>query len=645
MISLNQVTIRFGNEELLRDISLIVNSKERVGLAGKNGAGKTTILRLFMGQVIPSEGSVTVPKDIRLGYLPQQMEFSDTRSVFDETEAAFDEVIAIEKDIQRISNDISSRTDYHSEEYHDLIQDLTEKNDRFAILGGQNKNMEIEKTLLGLGFLRTDFRRPTAEFSGGWRMRIELAKILLQQPDALLLDEPTNHLDIESIQWLEDYMRDFPGAVVLISHDRAFLDRVTQRTVEITLGKLYDYKVSYSQFLILRAERREQQLAAYQNQQKMITETERFIERFRYKNTKSVQVQSRIKMLNKLERIEIDEIDGSRIHIKFPPAPRSGTIVVEAEDLTKSFGSHKVLNKVNLIIERGGKIAFIGRNGEGKTTLSRIIMGELDHEGTCKIGHNVKIGYYAQNQADLLNPELTVLETIDKEAVGDVRTKMRDILGAFLFSGEDVDKKVSVLSGGERSRLSLACMLLKPFNLLLLDEPTNHLDLRSKQVLKDALQNYDGTLIIVSHDRDFLDGLVQKIFEFRHKKIKEYTGDIFDFLKQRKLANLKEIEKKSLAVQALKKEEGPNLNKLQYQEKKELEKLQRKIQTRIRSSEEKIQELESKMEKLVEILANPGIISDDEDPFGEYGRIKEELEKEMERWSEALEELDNLTTK
>lgn len=640
MISLNQLTVRFGNDELLKEISLIVNPKERIGLAGKNGAGKTTILRLFMGQMPPSEGSVVVPKDIRLGYLPQHMEFSDTKSVFEETESAFDEVIKVEKDIKRINTDISIRTDYDSDSYSSLLHELAEKNDRFTILGGQNRNVEIEKTLQGLGFQRSDFTRPTSEFSGGWRMRIELAKILLQKPDALLLDEPTNHLDIESIQWLEDYMKDFSGAVVLISHDRAFLDRVTERTVEINLAHLYDYKVPYSQFLILRGERREQQMAAYQNQQKMITDTERFIERFRYKNTKSVQVQSRIKMLDKLDRIEIDEIDGSSIHIKFPPAPRSGTIVVEAEDLSKSFGDLNVLNKIDLIIERGEKIAFIGRNGEGKTTLSRIFMNELDFQGTCKIGHNVKIGYYAQNQADLLDPKLTVLETIDQVAIGAIRTKMRDILGAFLFSGEDVDKKVSVLSGGEKSRLALACMLLQPYNLLLLDEPTNHLDLRSKQVLKDALQNYDGTLIIVSHDRYFIDGLVEKIYEFRNKKIKEYTGDIFAFLKKRKLDNLKEIEKKNTLIQAEKKDEKPKASKQQYVERKELERKQRKIKTRIKRSEDKIHVLEKQIEQQVEILANPDSISGDTDPFGEYGRLKDELELEMENWSEANEELE-----
>jgi ATP-binding cassette subfamily F protein 3 len=642
MISLNQVTVRFGDFVLLDEISLLVNPRERVGLAGKNGAGKTTILRLFMGLMKPSEGEVVVPKDFTLGYLPQHMQFSDTRTVFDEAESAFDEVIRLEEDIKKINDEIAGRTDYESQEYYDLLHDLTDKNDRYNILGGQNRSVDIERTLLGLGFLRSDFKRPTSEFSGGWRMRIELAKILLMKPDALLLDEPTNHLDIESIQWLEDYMSEFPGAVLLISHDRAFLDRVTLRTVEITLGKLYDYKVPYSQFLQLRAERREQQMAAYQNQQKMISETERFIERFRYKNTKSVQVQSRIKMLDKLDRIEIDEIDGSRIHIKFPRAPRSGTIVVEAEGLSKAFGSNLVLDKINMIIERGEKIAFIGRNGEGKTTLSRIIMGELNYSGECKTGHNVSVGYYAQNQADLLDPGITVLETIDRIAVGEVRTKIRDILGAFLFSGEDVDKKVSVLSGGEKSRLALACMLLQPYNLLLLDEPTNHLDLRSKQVLKDALMNYDGTLILVSHDRDFLDGLVDKIFEFRNKKIREYTGDIYEFLRRRKLDKLQDIERKSLIRQEKKKDENLSEAKLQYEEKKELERKARKIKTRIQKSEDIISRLEQRIEELVEILANPETINEDDDPFGEYGRLKEQLEKEMENWSQANEELEKL---
>lgn len=650
MISLNQVSVRFGDEVLFSDISFLVNSRERVGLVGKNGAGKTTILRLFIGEMNPSEGQVGLPKDIKLGYLPQHMSFSDTTTVIDEAREAFGELLELENEINKINEEIASRTDYESKDYHKLIDVLSEKTERQHILGANNQDAIIEQTLVGLGFSRDDFSRATREFSGGWRMRIELAKILLQKPDVLLLDEPTNHLDIESIQWLEDYLLEYTGAVILISHDLTFLDRVTQRTIELSLGRAYDYKVPYSKFLSLRAERKEQQMAAYQNQQKLISDTERFIERFRYKSTKSVQVQSRIKMLDKLERIEVDEIDGSSIHIKFPPAPRSGTIVVEAEDLSKSFGSLQVLDKANIIIERGEKIAFVGKNGEGKTTFSRIVMGELDYSGELKVGHNVKIGYYAQNQADLLDPKLTILETIDKVAVGSIRSRMRDILGAFLFSGEDVDKKVSVLSGGEKSRLALALMLLEPYNLLLLDEPTNHLDLRSKQVLKDALLNYDGTLIVVSHDRDFLDGLAEKIFEFKAKKIKEHTGDIFGFLRKKKLDNLKEIErrntkgdKKTIDGEGSS-SNGNGLNKQLYLERKELEREKRKIANRIKRSEEKISDLESRMEKIVEILANPDTITEDDDPFGEYGRLKAELEKEMAEWSSAIEEQEKLTT-
>jgi len=641
MISLNSVCVRFGDDELFKDISFLVNRRERVGLVGKNGAGKTTILKLFTNEMHPSEGQVVVPKEVRLGYLPQHMVFSDTTIVLEETRQAFSEVLELEQEIDKISLEIATRTDYESNAYHKLIDVLTEKTERHQLLGGHNQDALMEQTLLGLGFKRADFQRATGEFSGGWRMRIELAKILLQKPEVLLLDEPTNHLDIESIQWLEDYLLEFTGAVILISHDRTFLDRVTKRTIELSLGKAYDYKVPYSKFLELRSERREQQLAAYENQQKLISDTEKFIERFRYKSTKSVQVQSRIKMLDRLDRIEVDELDGSSIHIKFPSAPHSGTVVVEAEKLSKSFGSIEVLSDTDFILERGEKVAFVGKNGEGKTTFSRIIMRELDYEGGLKVGHNVKIGYYAQTQADILDRNLTVLETIDQVAVGDIRPKIRNILGAFLFSGEDVDKKVSVLSGGEKSRLALACMLLEPYNLLLLDEPTNHLDLRSKQVLKDALLNYDGTLIIVSHDRDFLDGLVDKIFEFKNSKIKEHTGNIFDFLRKKKLENLKEIERKNLAI-AKAKPANESKNKIDYLERKEHQREKRKIENSIKRSEEKIKELEDTMEKLVEILANPDTISGDEDPFGEFGRLKEELEKEMEKWSNSVEELEGL---
>ena len=641
MISLNQVCVRFGDEELFKDISFLVNARERVGLVGKNGAGKTTILRLFTGEMNPSVGQVGLPKGIQLGYLPQHMIFSDTTSVIEETREAFRELLDLEREIAEITDQISSRTDYESKEYHKLIDSLTDKTDRHQLIGGSNQDALIEQTLMGLGFSRSDFSRPTGEFSGGWRMRIELAKILLQRPDALLLDEPTNHLDIESIQWLEDYLLDYPGAVLLISHDLTFLDRVTQRTIELSLGQAFDYKVPYSRFLELRAERKEQQLAAYQNQQKLIADNERFIERFRYKNTKAIQVQSRIKMLDRLERIEIDEIDGSSIHIKFPPAPRSGTIVVEADELSKSFGSLDVLNRAGIIIERGEKIAFIGKNGEGKTTFSRIIMGELDYMGGLKVGHNVIIGYYAQNQADLLDPKLSVLETIDRVAVGDMRPKMRDILGAFLFSGEDVDKKVSVLSGGEKSRLALALMLLEPYNLLLLDEPTNHLDLRSKQVLKDALLRYDGTLIVVSHDRDFLDGLTDKIFEFKGKKIKEHTGNIFDFLRKKKFDNLKEIERKDQSSGKKAFQNTQSDNKQRYLEQKEFNRGKRKLESQIKRSEDRISHLESSLAELEKQLADPDIIVEG-DPFHKFGQLQKELEIEMEAWSKANEEKDLL---
>ena len=644
MISLDQVTVSFGSFDLLKEITLIVSPKDRLGLVGRNGAGKTTILRLFIGDMKPTSGVVSVPPDTRIGYLPQYMVCSDSTTLFDETGKAFEEVIRLEKDVHHLTAEITARTDYESESYHRLIQDLSEKNDRFEFLGGRNRDAEIEQTLTGLGFERSDFNRATSEFSGGWRMRIELAKILLRQPDVLLLDEPTNHLDIESIQWLEDYLNDFKGSVVLISHDKTFLDRVTRRTVEITLGRLADYRVPYSEFLKLRAERREQQIAAFNNQQKMISDTEKFIDRFRYKPAKSVQVQSRIKQLAKIERIEIDEIDGSSIHIKFPPAPHSGTIVVEAEEVTKFYGTVHVLDRIGMIIHRGEKVAFVGRNGEGKTTLARIIMGELEHEGRCKTGHGVKIGYYAQDQADRLNPDKTVFDTVDYVAVGEIRTKMRDILGAFLFSGEDIDKKVSVLSGGERARLALACMLLEPKNLLVLDEPTNHLDLRSKQVLKEALMKYNGSLILVSHDRDFLDGLVGKIYEFRHKKIKEHAGDIFAFLRKKKITNLREIERKELKTQSPAAVPGVSENKQRYEEKKEIDKQRRKVQARINRSEDRIQELENRIRVIEAFLADPVSMAADAgtDPFAEYEQLKKDLDREVEEWGKAHEEMEGL---
>jgi len=659
MISLDQVTVSFGSFDLLKEISFLVSQRDRIGLVGRNGAGKTTILRLFIGEMKPSDGFVSVPPNIRLGYLPQHMAYSDSTSVFHEAEKAFEEILQIERDIHDLTVDITARTDYETDSYHKLISDLSEKNERHEILGGRNREAEIEQTLTGLGFERSDFERATAEFSGGWRMRIELAKILLQQPDVLLLDEPTNHLDIESIQWLEDYLRDFRGAVLLISHDKTFLDRVTKRTVEITLGRLADYRVPYTEFLKLRAERREQQFAAYTNQKKKIDDTEKFIERFRYKATKSVQVQSRIKQLAKIERIEIDEIDGSTIHIKFPPAPHAGTILVEAGDVSKSYGSTHVLDKIEMIIHRGEKVAFVGRNGEGKTTMARIIMGELEYEGKCKLGHNLKIGYYAQNQADVLDPLKTVFETVDYVATGDIRTKMRDILGAFLFSGDDIDKKVSVLSGGERSRLALACLLMEPKNLLVLDEPTNHLDLRSKQVLKEALSKFNGSLILVSHDRDFLDGLVTKIFEFRGRKVKEHPGDIFEFLNKKRLGTLREIERKDVVQrqeqeQEQKQEqkqkqgqsENPPLritlpdNKQRYEEKREIDRQNRKKATRIAKAEEKIGDLEKRIHLIEMFLADPESMAANagSDPYVEYEQLKKELELAMEEWEAAHED-------
>jgi ATP-binding cassette subfamily F protein 3 len=520
MISVDQLVVSFGGFDLFKGVSFLITPKDRIGLTGKNGAGKSTMLKILAGKQLPTEGTVSFPKDTRIGYLPQHMTVDNTKTVFDETKTAFDEILNLKAEIDRVNHEIATREDYESDSYMNLIDRVTELNDRYQMVGGTNMEAEIEQTLKGLGFERNDFTRQTSEFSGGWRMRIELAKILLRKPDVFLLDEPTNHLDIESIQWLEDFLANYSGAVVLVSHDRAFLDNVTNRTIEISLGKIYDYKANYTRYLELRKEHRETQLAAYRNQQKLIEETEQFIERFRYKATKAVQVQSRTKMLEKLERIEIDDKDNSRLNIKFPPAVRSGTVVVECKHLSKSYGDLEVLNDIDLVIERGEKVAFVGKNGEGKTTLARVILGELEHTGNLKIGHNVKVGYFAQNQAQKLDENLTVLETIDQIAVGDIRTKIRDILGAFMFSGEDVDKKVKVLSGGERMRLAMIKLMLEPVNFLVLDEPTNHLDIRSKEMLKNALAGYDGTVLVVSHDREFLDGLVKCVYEFKQKKIR-----------------------------------------------------------------------------------------------------------------------------
>ena len=546
MISIEQLTIHFGGFTLFSNISLYISFNDKIGLVGKNGAGKSTLLKVIQGSQPFDEGAINVPNNIKIGYLPQQLDIIDNKTVYEETLTAFTEILSLEKEIEKANAELSSRKDYESEEYLKLIHWLSEANERFHLINGTSIEADIEKVLIGLGFMQSDFQRNTSEFSGGWRMRIEIAKILLKKPDVLLLDEPTNHLDIESIQWLEDFLINFPGAVLLVSHDRKFLDDVTKRTIEISLGKIFDYKVPYSYYVELRKERMEQQISAYNNQQKKIEDTEKFIERFRYKATKAVQVQSRIKQLNKLERLDVDFEDNSAIHFRFPPAPRSGNVVFESVNLSKKYDKHVVLNNLDFKIERGEKVAFVGRNGEGKTTFARIIVGDLDYEGEIIYGGNVKIGYYAQNQSDLIDENLTVFQTIDNIAVGEIRTKIRNILGSFLFSGDDIDKKVKVLSGGERSRLALAKLLLEPVNLLILDEPTNHLDIRSKDILKQALIKYDGTLIIVSHDRDFLDGLTNKIFEFKNTKIKEHLGGIYEFLEKKKFSSLRELEIKDI---------------------------------------------------------------------------------------------------
>ncbi|MFC2151774.1 ABC-F family ATP-binding cassette domain-containing protein [Bacteroidota bacterium] len=641
MISVDQLTVEFGGFQLFNEVSFLINQKDRIGLVGKNGAGKSTLLKIFVGEQTPTKGNVTVPSDISLGYLPQNMVIKDGRTVFEESREAFSEVLKLDNKIKKINDQLADRTDYESKEYLKLIHDLTEASDRYQLLGGGSIEANIEQTLIGLGFKATDFNRPTSEFSGGWRMRIELAKILLQKPNVLLLDEPTNHLDIEAIQWFEDFLKDYPGAVVLISHDRAFLDNITKRTVEISMGKLYDYNVSYSKYEILRKERREQQLAAYRNQQKLIEDTEDFIERFRYKATKAVQVQSRIKQLDKIDRIEVDELDTSTINIKFPPAPRSGDLVVRTKDMLKKYGDLTVFEDIELTITRGEKIAFVGRNGEGKTTLSRIIIGDLDYSGELKIGHNVSVGYFAQNQDELLDERKTVFETIDDVAVGDVRTKIRDILGAFLFSGEDIDKKVKVLSGGERSRLAMAKLLLKSYNLLVLDEPTNHLDMRSKDILKKALKAYEGTLILVSHDREFLNDLVEKVYEFRDKRIREHIGGIYDFLRKRKLENLKEIEKKDKLV-SQKKQKTLTNNKQTYLERKDFEKHIRKAENKVNASELEIEKIELEIDQIGKLLSDPEKMNDDPALFTKYDKLKQKLELEMRNWEEHTEALEEL---
>ena len=638
MISIDNVTVSYGGWTLFDGVSFLINEKDRIGLVGRNGAGKTTLLRIITGEQLPTSGAVTKNGECTVGYLPQQMKVADTTTLKAETEKAFGEVLRLEGEINSLTAEIAERDDYESAEYETLLHRLNEAQDRYHILGGETREADIEKTLLGLGFRRSDFERATSEFSGGWRMRIELAKLLLSRPSIFLLDEPTNHLDIESIQWLEDYLKAYNGAVLVISHDRAFLDNVTTRTIELSLGKIYDYKVPYSKFVELRAERRAQIMAAYENQQRMIEKTEEFIEKFRYKPTKSNQVQSRIKQLERIERIEVEDEDNAALNIKFPPAPRSGQIVVEVKDAGKAFGDKRIFSGATFTIERGQKVAFVGRNGEGKTTMARMIVGELPAtEGTIRIGANVNIGYYAQNQDDLMEGDFTVYDTLDRVAVGDIRTRLRDILGAFLFRGEDIDKKVRVLSGGERSRLAMARMMLEPRNLLVLDEPTNHMDMRSKDILKRALQKYDGTVIVVSHDRDFLDGIVDRVYEFRDGGVKEYLGGIYYFLEKRKIESLHEIERRA-DMPAVSAPREASAGKLSYEQRKEQEKLLRRLRKAVESVEAELADVEKQIADYDRKFAESAAYN--EADYAAYEQLKRRYDHLMHEWEKASYELE-----
>ena len=609
MISVQGLSVEFSSKSLFSDVSYVINKKDKIALVGKNGAGKSTMLKIIAGLQQPTHGIVAVQNDIVVGYLPQQMVLADTKTVREDVREAFNHITELNEDIAKLNNELLERTDYESEEYQKIIDRLTHLNEVAGYYNSENCEAEMEKTLMGLGFARADFDRATAEFSGGWRMRIELAKLLLRKPDVLLLDEPTNHLDIESIQWLENFLKTKADAVVLVSHDRAFIDNVTNRTIEISCGKIYDYSVNYTKFEELRKERVEQQMRAYQNQQKEIKDIEDFIERFRYKPTKAVQVQSRIKQLEKIERIEVDEVDNSHISLKFPPAPRSGDYPVIADDVKKQYGEHLVFENATFTLKRGEKVAFVGKNGEGKSTLVKCIMNEIAFDGELKLGHNVKIGYFAQNQAQLLDGEITVFDTIDHVAVGDIRTKIRDILGAFMFGGEASDKKVKVLSGGEKTRLAMIRLLLEPVNLLILDEPTNHLDMRTKDVLKEALKDFDGTMIVVSHDRDFLNGLVDKVYEFGGGKVREFLGGIYEFLDYKNMDSLRELEKKNdlklsdSPTKKIEEKQDVSAGKLSYAEQKEREKLIRKAEKEVAKYENEIAEIESKIAEIEDELS------------------------------------------
>ncbi|WP_294617282.1 ABC-F family ATP-binding cassette domain-containing protein [uncultured Bacteroides sp.] len=651
MIAVEGLKVEFNATPLFEDVSYVINKKDRIALVGKNGAGKSTMLKILAGIQQPASGVVAVPRECTIGYLPQVMILSDERTVMQEAELAFEHIFEMQADIERMNRQLAERTDYDSEEYQKLIDRFTHENERFLMMGGTNYRAEIERTLQGLGFCRADFDRPTSEFSGGWRMRIELAKLLLRRPDVLLLDEPTNHLDIESIQWLENFLATRANAVVLVSHDRAFLNNVTTRTIEITCGRIYDYKVKYDEFVQLRAERREQQLRAYENQQKQIQDTEEFIERFRYKATKAVQVQSRIKQLEKIERIEVDEEDNSSLRLKFVCSSRSGNYPVICEDVAKAYGNHVVFHDVNLTINRGDKVAFVGKNGEGKSTLVKCIMDEItDYAGKLTLGHNVQIGYFAQNQAQLLDEDRTVFDTIDRVAVGDIRLKIRDILGAFMFGGEASDKKVKVLSGGERTRLAMIKLLLEPVNFLILDEPTNHLDMRSKDVLKEAIRDFDGTVIIVSHDRDFLDGLATKVYEFGGGLVREHLGGIYDFLQKKQIENLNDLQKspslspspvagKAVAGGNAGTTAQPSAAKLSYEEQKELNKRLKKMERRVADCEAEIEQTESAISILEAKMTTPEGASDMA-LYEQHRKLKEQLDRVMEEWDAASMELE-----
>ncbi len=644
MLSVDNISVDFGGTGLFHDVSFIINKKDRIALVGKNGAGKSTILKIIAGIQAPTEGSVSRPKDFTIGYLPQVMRHSDGRTVFEEAELAFAHIHEMEARLKGMNEELSAREDFESESYHKLIEEYTHLNEQYTLMGGSHYEAEIERTLQGLGFRREDFKRPTKEFSGGWRMRIELAKLLLRHPDVLLLDEPTNHLDIESIQWLEQFLARSANAVLLVSHDRAFLNAVTNRTIEISCGRIYDYKLPYDKFMESRKERREQQIRAYENQQKEIADIKEFIERFRYKPTKAVQVQSRIKHLERMIPIVIDEEDTSRLRLKFAPAARSGNYPVICNEVKKSFGEHTVFENVNFTINRGEKVAFVGRNGEGKTTLVRCILNELEHDGEIVIGHNVQTAYFAQHEAQLLDENLTVFQTIDNVATGDIRLRIRDILGAFMFGGEASDKPVKVLSGGERSRLAMIRLLLRQMNLLILDEPTNHLDMQSKDVLKEAIREFDGTVIVVSHDREFLDGLVTKVYEFGEGKVREHLGGIYDYLAAKNASNINEALAASRPGAPVAKNEKPaNENRLSYEAEKELQKQKRKFERLVQDDENAINEIEGAIAAMEAAMSTPE--GSTQENFTRYASLKKQLDDAVARWESDMESLEELNNK